>query len=105
MNELQKIFLNNLKDARKRLGYLQMKLAELANISTSFVAEIERGNKFPSSNNILKISKVLGLKPYQLFLDKSDVSEWNKYKTLSTLMDELKNKINSDIENLIKKHL
>ena len=104
MNELQKILLNNLKEARKRLGYSQMKLAELANVSTSFIAEIERGNKFPSSTNILKISKVLGMKPYQLFLDEGDVSEWDKYKTLSTIMVELKNRINMDIEDLIKKH-
>ena len=104
MNELQKILLNNLKEARKRLGYSQMKLAELANVSTSFIAEIERGNKFPSSTNILKISKALGMKPYQLFLDEGDVSEWDKYKTLSTIMVELKTKINVDIETLLKKH-
>ena len=43
MNKIQELLAVNMKKARQTLGYSQMKLAEICNLSTSFIAEIETG--------------------------------------------------------------
>jgi len=105
MNKVQELLVLNMKNARQRFGYSQMKLAEVCNLSTSFIAEIESGKKFPSSSSILKISEALGLKPYQLFLEKEEGSAVDKYKTLTELYKELKSVINGDLERTVKKYM
>lgn len=105
MNKVQKLLLTNMKDTKRKLGYSQIKLAELCNLSTSFIAEIETGKKYPSSNTLLKISKALGLKPYQLFMDKEESETFKRYDVITNLYKELKGQINKDIEKIIKKYL
>ena len=46
-----------------------MKLAEMAELSTSYIAEIEGGNKFPSSTSLEKIADALDLVPSELFVE------------------------------------
>lgn len=105
MNKIQELLLVNMKRVRQRLGYSQMKLAEICNLSTSFIAEIETGKKFPSSSTLLKISEALGLKPYQLFMEKEEGVTFEKHKMLTALSKELKDNINQNLENIIKKYL
>ena len=47
-------------DKRKHSGFSQARLAEKAEISQSFLAEIERGKKRPSVPVAKKIAAVLG---------------------------------------------
>lgn len=49
--------------------------AELCETSTSYIGEIEIGKKFPSIEMIQKISAVLQIAPYQLFMTESDIAE------------------------------
>ena len=44
----------------------QEHLAFTSGLSTPFISEIERGLKYPTLLSILKIAKVLGVKPSQL---------------------------------------
>ena len=45
-----------------------MKLAERCNTSTSYIGEIEIGNKFPSITMIEKMANALQIQPHFLFL-------------------------------------
>ena len=47
--------------ARRARDMTQEQLAELANISTSFVGHIERGTRVPSLETMWRICKVMGL--------------------------------------------
>lgn len=105
MDEVQESLIRNMKRARSALGYSQMKLAELCDLSAGFIAEIETGKKFPSSSTLLKISQALGLRPYQLFLDDEKSREWNRTESITSLGKELKQVLNSQIDVLIKKHI
>jgi transcriptional regulator with XRE-family HTH domain len=69
---LRDLFIVNIKKYRKARGISQMKLAELCDTSTSYIGQIEIGNKFPSIEMIEKISSSLQIKPHLLFLDESD---------------------------------
>ncbi len=108
MNKLNQLLLMNMKDARQKLRYSQMRLAEICNISTSFIAEIETGKKFPSSSTLLRISEALGLKPYQLFMEKveenQELNPTKRFNLLTKLYRELKDELDKDLEKIIKKY-
>ncbi len=79
-----------------------MKLAEISDLSTSFITEIENGNKFPSTKNIEKIATALSVKPYILFIDDENDPAWDKIVTLSKISEKLKKKLIQDIEVILK---
>ena len=83
MDRVQKALVTNMKRFREELGYSQMKMAELCNLSTSFIAEIETGRKFPSSGSIERIATALGLQPYQLFKEGEDRERGDALRTIS----------------------
>ena len=70
--KLKHIFIKNLKEFRKKEGLSQMKLAEYCNIAHSYIGEIEVGRKFPSIDVIERIAEILRIKPYHLFIDRTE---------------------------------
>ena len=97
---LKIIFIRNLKEFRKKEGLSQMKLADLCNISSGYIGEIESGRKFPSMEMIEKISNVLRIEPYQLFKNSIDIS--NDNKQIPSLPYKIKKQIKTNIKNQIK---
>jgi transcriptional regulator with XRE-family HTH domain len=67
--DLKRVFIKNLRNYRKSRGFSQMKLAELCNSSTSYIGQIEIGNKFPSIEMIEKLAAALNVRPHLLFFD------------------------------------
>jgi transcriptional regulator with XRE-family HTH domain len=51
-----------------------MELAEKANISMTFLSEIERGNKWPSSETLQKLADSLGIEVYELFRPENEAA-------------------------------
>lgn len=105
MTKLQEVLAGNMKRARSRLGYSQMRLAELCGLSTSFIGEIELGKKFPSPVSLERLSSALGLKPYQLFFDDEQWEVFDKYERITSLYQDLKEKINNDLDDTVRKYL
>jgi len=66
---LQRVFAQNLKFYRDRMGLSQASLAEKAGISLNFLSMIEVSRKFPSPDNIQNLASALGIKVYYLFID------------------------------------
>ena len=104
MAKVQQLLANNIKLARKRMGISQMRLAELAELSTSYVGELEVGKKFPSAENLERLGEALGLQPYQLIYEPEDWEVYDKYDEVAALRIELKEKLNALIEEVIRKH-
>jgi transcriptional regulator with XRE-family HTH domain len=48
-----------------------MKLAELCDIASNYIGQIEIGRRFPSLKLIDKISQALNVEPYRFFIDES----------------------------------
>jgi transcriptional regulator with XRE-family HTH domain len=59
---LKQVFVQNLKEFRKKKGYSQMKLAEYCDTTTSYIGHIETGLKFPSMDMIEKMAEILRVK-------------------------------------------
>ena len=78
-----------------------MRLAELCDVSQSFIAEMERGNKFPSVVTLEKLSVALKIKPYELFVEQVDLLDSDKQKMLETLVTELRSKVDQEFQDLL----
>lgn len=76
-----------------------MTLAEMCNTSTSYIGQIEIGNRFPSLKLIEKIALALEIKPYLLFCDEFDRK--SNQKAQSEKKGRLPNSVKSElIDNL-----
>jgi transcriptional regulator with XRE-family HTH domain len=71
VKELHALLSKNLKTLRAYCNLTQDGLAEAAGISKNYLAEIEIGRKYPSAAVYLKLSRALGVKPYQLLFESS----------------------------------
>ena len=71
MDEYQKDFIENLKKYRKLRKLSQERFAELCDISTSTIGNIECGLAKPSFDLLVTIARVLGIHPACLFSDKT----------------------------------
>lgn len=63
------IMRKNIKDYRKKLGYTQEQLAELSDLSVSYIKQIESKKEFKnvSLTTLLKLSKTLEISIHDLF--------------------------------------
>jgi len=65
--ELRIILGKGIRFYRQQREFSQAVLAEKANISVTFLSNIERGLKYPTSDTLSAISNVLGVEVYELF--------------------------------------
>ena len=104
MNQFRVLLAANLKSARKRLGYSQMRLAQIIGVSTSFIGEIEICRKFPSSTVMQKLSEALNLRPYQLFLDEGPGHGDLGDDQIRAVREQLKQRLNNDVDAVINSY-
>ena len=67
---LRQIFRDNVKFYRKELKLSQEKLAELSNLSTNYIGDIERTNRKITIDTIEKIAHGLKIDPALLLIDR-----------------------------------
>ena len=71
MERYQQEFIGNLKKYRKKRGLSQERLAELCNVSTGTIGNIECGLGKPSFDLLVTLANVLGIHPAQLLHDEA----------------------------------
>ncbi len=69
MERYQQEFIENLKKYRKKRGLSQEKLADLCNVSTGTIGNIECGLGKPSFDLLVTMANVFGIHPAQLLKD------------------------------------
>jgi transcriptional regulator with XRE-family HTH domain len=60
------MFGERVRELREKRGMTQEKLAQAADLTTSFVSTVERGQKAPSLNTILKLARALKVEAGEL---------------------------------------
>jgi transcriptional regulator with XRE-family HTH domain len=63
------MFGERVRELREKRGMTQEKLAQAADLTTSFVSTVERGQKAPSLNTILKLARALKVDAGELLSD------------------------------------
>ena len=81
--------INKIKKIRTDKGISQLELANTANFSQSFLANVESDKKKPSLLTILRIAEALNVNPREFFSD-----------TTGKTKDEIKDQIRGLIEQL-----
>ena len=101
---LKQVFVQNLKEFRKKEGYSQMKLAEYCNTTTSYIGHIETGLKFPSMDMIEKMAEILRIEPYLFFKNQKSQDTGNDTENIyPKLPVSMKNEINNEIDVSVSK--
>jgi transcriptional regulator with XRE-family HTH domain len=67
MVNIRELLANNIKEYRRKNGFSQDKLAELAGISSQYLATIEICKKFPTPEMLDRLANALGIETFQLF--------------------------------------
>jgi transcriptional regulator with XRE-family HTH domain len=65
----------NMKQRRSFMAISQMELAERADISSSYVGEMELGHKYPSAEMLERLAEALGVEPFRLLMSPEDVAD------------------------------
>lgn len=105
--ELCKIFSYNIKKYRQG-KFTQEALAEKADFSPQQINGIEGGQKFVSTDSLLKIASALNVEVYQLFIPKNEtpiiIEETPEdEKIREQLRDEVVEKVRLNMNNILDK--
>ena len=68
MGNIREILAKNLKSHRRKFGFSQDKLAELACISSQYLATVETCRKFPTPEVLDRLADALGIETHELFI-------------------------------------
>ncbi len=83
----------------------QQELAEAADISVSFLCDLESGKKWGTLETMAKISNALRIKPYQLLLpEENKNSDVTLHEDLSELGQFITQTVETKIKVLMKKY-
>ena len=69
--KLNEVFGNNVKYFRFRKKYTQEKVAELTDMSVTYISQLELGHHTPSFERLEVLSKVLGVEPFEFFVSRN----------------------------------
>ena len=100
--ELKGLLGKNVKHFRLRRPFSQAELAEKANISVTFLSNIERGNNYPQAGTLCKLANVLGINVWELF--KGERASDEQKVINDRISEDYKRHINSALETVYKKY-
>ena len=92
----------NIKILRARRGLSQADFSEKADISITFLSNIERGIKYPQPDMLSKIAGALGVNVNELFV--TDLVSGNGNKLLSHFSEDITQNVNQAMAEVIKRY-
>lgn len=95
-NELNKLYIENIKRIRIEKKLSQEKLGELANLSSPFISDIENGKKWGSFETLVSIANALEVEPYELLLPAKTAVSYDTKRT-----QELMKRLRSNFSELV----
>jgi transcriptional regulator with XRE-family HTH domain len=101
--EIKNTLGRNIKFLRFRRQYSQANLAEKANISITFLSNIERGLKFPKPDILSRIAGSLDVEVYELF--KTDLVPQDGKELINRLSEDITKNVNLAMEGVFKQYL
>ena len=102
MEGIKKIFGTNVRKFRQAKNWSQAELAEKIDISDAFMAHIERGSRGASMETIELLARCFEI-PYTALFEEENAPTANYSEVLFNLEKDLKEKLNADICECVKK--
>jgi transcriptional regulator with XRE-family HTH domain len=91
----------NVKYFRFHRQLSQADLAAKANISITFLSNIERGNNFPKAGTLCSLAQGLGIGVWELFKVEGDSTE---NKTIDRFSEDVKAKVDQALEEVFRQY-
>ena len=92
----------NIKILRTRRGLSQADFSEKADISITFLSNIERGIKYPQPDMLSKIASTLGVNVNELFV--KDLVSGKGNKLLTHFSEDITQHVNQAMAEVIKRY-
>lgn len=89
MTDLHRALADNVKLLRQRMGWSQAELAERAELSVSYVGDIEAAVKWPAAEKIDQLARAFQVRPYQLFLNPTETRDYQAWLERRDLVAEI----------------
>lgn len=102
MEGIRKVFGQNVRKYRKARNWSQAKLAEAIDISPVFMTHIEQGSRGASMETIELLARCFEI-PYTALFEEENAPTANYSEMLFNLEKDLKEKLNADICECVKK--
>jgi transcriptional regulator with XRE-family HTH domain len=100
--ELRTLLGKKIKFYRFRKQFSQADLAEKANISITFLSNIERGNNYPQPGTLCNLARALGVEVWELFKDENTSDEQNSI--IDRISEDFTKHINFALETVYKQY-
>jgi transcriptional regulator with XRE-family HTH domain len=100
--ELKTLLGKNIKFYRFRRQFSQANLAEKANISITFLSNIERGNNYPQPGTLCNLAKALEVEVWELFKDERASDERNSI--VDCISEDFTKYVNLALETVYKQY-
>jgi len=91
-----------IKYFRLRRQFSQADLAEKANISITFLSNIERGNNYPQARTLCNIANALGVEVWELFKNDDTFNEQNAI--IDRISEDFTKHVTIALETVYKKY-
>jgi len=101
--KIKDLFGRNVKYFRLHRKFSQAALAEKANISVTFLSNIERGKMFPKVETLSRLTESLEIGVFELF--RADLVPDENKAMLNRLSEDITTKVNSALEDVFKLYL
>jgi transcriptional regulator with XRE-family HTH domain len=102
--DLRRILSANIKHFRGLRGWSQVKLAEQIGISTNFLADIETGKSWVSSQTLVKLANCFKIEVYELFVPQNALNSEMK-RTVKSLISDISVTFEQSLGKVSKKYL
>ena len=101
---IREIFASKVREYRRKHGFTQEKLAEIVGISTHYLAMLETGRNFVTSDTLERLASALEIPVFELFItEQSPRVELELLR--QDIVKEIKNEINQTVSKAIKQAL
>lgn len=94
-----------IKEARKKAGFTQERLAEYLDVSVEFIGQIERGLKFPSMQVFVKLIEVLNVSADYILRDSVSTGQLFGDNAIGKKIEKLNPKQKIALEALIDTYI
>jgi len=101
--EIKDILGRNIKYFRFHRQLSQSALAEKANISVTFLSNIERGKMFPKVETLSRLTESLNVTVFELF--RADIIQKDEKKIINRLSEDIAKNVNLAIKEVFKQYL
>jgi transcriptional regulator with XRE-family HTH domain len=101
--EIKDILGRNIKHFRFHRQLSQSALAEKANISVTFLSNIERGKMFPKVETLSRITESLDVAVFELF--RADLVPEDNKEVINRFSSDITKNVNLALEEVIKQYM